>query len=106
MIRQSPESKQWFRRVPAKLTSMSAARMLARMCRPGMGRFWPVMAGVTVQSGVSSGAPEGQRSNKMQVNRDIEKMMGIPPLSGRDISSSISKAGKVSSVSRSSSRKK
>jgi hypothetical protein len=42
----------------------------------------------------------------VRVNRDIERMMGIPPLPGRDISSSISKAGIVSSFSRSSSRKK
>jgi hypothetical protein len=80
--------------------------MLARVCRPGMGQHRPVVAGVTVQSGVSSGAPEVQRSIEVQVNRDIGKMMAIPPLSGRDISSSISKAGKVSSISRSSSRKK
>jgi hypothetical protein len=59
-----------------------------------------------VQPGVSNRAPEVQRSSKVQVNRDIEKTMGIPPLSGRDISSSISKAGKASSISRSSNRKK
>jgi hypothetical protein len=80
--------------------------MLAKMCRPGKGQFRPVVARVTVQAGVSSGAPEVQRSGEVQVNRDIEKMMGIPPLLGRDISSSISKAGKVSSISWSSSRKK
>jgi hypothetical protein len=85
---------------------MSAARMLAKMCRQSKGQFRPVVAGVTVQPGVSSGAPEVQRSGKVQVNRDVERMMGIPPLSGRDISSSVSKAGKVSSISRSNSRKK
>jgi hypothetical protein len=85
---------------------MSAAGMLAKMCRPGKGQFRPEVAGVTVQPDISSGAPEVQHSGKVQVNRDIEKMMGIPPLSGQDISSSISKAGKVSSISRSSSRKK
>jgi hypothetical protein len=71
MIRQSPESKQWFRRVPAKLTSMSAARNLARMCRQGKEQARPVVTGVTVQPGVSSRAPEVQRSSKVQVSRDI-----------------------------------
>jgi hypothetical protein len=85
---------------------MSPARVLVRMCRLGMGQCRPVLAGVTVQPGVSSRAPEVQRSKKVQVIRDIERMMGIPPLSGRDISSSISKTGIVSSISRSSSRKK
>jgi hypothetical protein len=106
MIRQSPESKQWFRRVPAKLTSMSAARSPARMCRPGKEQVRPVLAGVTVQPGVSNKAPEVQRSSKVQVSRDIGMMMGIPPLPGRDISSSTSKANRVNSVSRSSSSKK
>jgi hypothetical protein len=106
MIRQSPESRQQCRRMPAKLTNMPAARVLARMCRPGKEQLRPVVAGVTVQPGVSSRAPEVQRSSKAQVNRDIERMMGIPPWSGRDISSSISKAGIVSNISRSSSRKK
>jgi hypothetical protein len=76
------------------------------MCRPGKGQFRPEVARVTVQPGISSRAPEVQRSGKVQVNRDIERMIGILPLSGRDISSSISKAGKVSSISQSSSRKK
>jgi hypothetical protein len=85
---------------------MSAARRLARICRPGKEQCRPVVAGVIVLLGVSSKVPEVQHSNKVQVNRDIGKMMGIPPLSGRDISSSTSKAGKMSSISRSSSRKK
>jgi hypothetical protein len=76
------------------------------MCRPGKEQCRPVVAGVIVLLGVSSKVPEVQHSNKVQVNRDIGKMMGIPPLSGRDISSSTSKAGKMSSISRSSSRKK
>jgi hypothetical protein len=59
-----------------------------------------------VQPGVSRRAPEGQHSSKVQVSQDIEKMTGILPLPGRDISSSTSKAGKMSSVSQSSSRKK
>jgi hypothetical protein len=99
MIRQSPESSQWFRRVPAKLTNMSAARSPVRMSRP-------VLAGVTVQPGVCSRAPEVQRSSKAQISRDIGIMMGIPPLPGQDISSSTSKTGKVSNVSRSSSSKR
>jgi hypothetical protein len=76
------------------------------MCRSGKGQFRPVVAGVIVQPGVSSRAPEVQHSSKVQVSRDIGKMMGILPLSGQDISSSTSKAGKMSSISRSSSRKK
>jgi hypothetical protein len=64
-----------------------------------------VLAGVTVRSGVSSKAPKVQRSSKVQVSRDIGIMMGIPPLPGRDISSSTSKTGKVSSISQSSSKR-
>jgi hypothetical protein len=64
-----------------------------------------VVAGVTVQPGVSSRAPEVQRNIKVQGSRDVGKTMAIPPLSGRDISSSTSKASKMSSVSRNSSRK-
>jgi hypothetical protein len=105
MIRQSPESEQWFRRMPAKLTSMSAGRNLARMCRLGKEQARSVVARVTVQPGVSSRAPEVQHSSKVQVSRDIGMMMGILPLPGRDISSSISKASRMSSVSRSSSSK-
>jgi hypothetical protein len=44
-----------------------------------MERARPVAAGVTVHSGVSSRAPEVQRSSKVQVSRDIGKMMGILP---------------------------
>jgi hypothetical protein len=112
MIQQSLKSKQWFRRVQAKLTRMSAARNPARMYRPGKEQARPVVAGVTVQPGVSSRVPEVQRSSKVQVSRDIGRMMGIPPLPGRDISSStskasnISKASRMSSVSRSSSSKR
>jgi hypothetical protein len=76
------------------------------MCRPGKEQRRPVVAGVTVQPGVSSKAPEVQRSGKAQVSRDIGKTMVIPPLSGWDISSSTSKAGTMSSVSRNSSRKR
>jgi hypothetical protein len=32
-----------------------------------------------MQPGVSSRAPEELHSSKVQVNRDIERMMGIPP---------------------------
>jgi hypothetical protein len=42
---------------------------------------------------VSRKVPGVQHSSKVQVSRDIGKMMGTPPLPGRDISSSISKAG-------------
>jgi hypothetical protein len=100
MIRQSPESKRWFRRVPAKRTSMSAVRNPTRMFRPGKEQARPVVAGVIVQPGVSSRAPEVQRSSKVQVSRDIGKMMGIPPLPGRDISSSTSKASNISKASK------
>jgi hypothetical protein len=106
MIRQSPESSQWFRRVSAKLTNMSAARSPVRMCRPDKGQERPVLAGVTVRSGISSRVPEAQRSSKVQVSQDIGTIMGIPPLPGRDISSRTSKTGKVSSISRSISRRR
>jgi hypothetical protein len=106
MIQQLPGSSQWFRRVPAKLTNMSAARSLVRMCRPGKEQVRPVLARVTVQPSVCSRAPEVERSSKGQVSRDIGIMMGILPLPGRDISSSTSKTGKVSNVSRSSSSKR
>jgi hypothetical protein len=58
---------------------MSAARSPVRVCRPGKEQVRPVLAGVTVQSGVSNKAPEVQRSSKVQVSRDIGKMMGILP---------------------------
>jgi hypothetical protein len=106
MIRQSPESSQWFRRVLAKLTNMLAARSPVRMCRPGKEQVRPELAGVTVQSGVSNKVPGVQRNSKVQVSRDIGMMMGIPPLPGRDISSSTSKTGRVNNVSRSSSSKR
>jgi hypothetical protein len=106
MIWQSPESNQWFRRVSAKLTNMSAARSPVRMCRSGKEQVWPVLARVIVQSGVSNKAPEVLRSSKVQVSRDIGMMMGIPPLPGRDTSSNTSKASKVNNVSRSSSIKR
>jgi hypothetical protein len=76
------------------------------MCRPGKEQRRPAVAGVIVLLGVRSKVPEVQRSGKAQVSRDIRKTMVIPPLPGRDISSSTSKAGKMSSASRSSSRKK
>jgi hypothetical protein len=76
------------------------------MCRPGKEQVRPELARVTVQSGVSNKAPEVQRSSKVQASRDIGMMMAIPPLPGRDISSSTSKASIVSSVSRSSSSKR
>jgi hypothetical protein len=39
----------------------------------------PVVAGVTVQPGVSSKAPGARLSSKVQLSRDIGRMMGIPP---------------------------
>jgi hypothetical protein len=65
-----------------------------------------VVARVTVQPGISSRVPEVQRSIKVQVSRDIGRMMVTPPLLGQDISSSGSKAGTMSSVSQNSSRKR
>jgi hypothetical protein len=99
-------SSQWFRRVPAKLTNMSAARSPVRMCQPGKEQVRPELAGVTVQSSVSNKAPEVQRSSKVQVSQGIGIMMGIPPLPGWDTSSSTSRASRVSSVSWSSSSKR
>jgi hypothetical protein len=85
---------------------MSAARRLARICWPDKEQCRPVVARVIVLLSSSSKVPEVQHSNKVQVSRDIGKMMVILPLSGQDISRSISKAGKMSSISWSSSRKK
>jgi hypothetical protein len=79
MIRLSPASRRWWKRMPAKLTNMSATRSPARVCRPGKEQERPVVAGVTVRSGVSSRAPEVQRSSKVQVSRNIGMTMGIPP---------------------------
>jgi hypothetical protein len=70
----------------------AAARMPVRICWPGKEQCRPVWAGVIVLLGVSSKAPGVQHSSKVQVSQDIKKMMGTPPLPGRDISSSISKA--------------
>jgi hypothetical protein len=65
--------------MPAKLTNMSAVRSKARVCRLGKEQVRSVLAGVTVRSGVSSRAPEAQRSSKARVSRDIGMTMGIPP---------------------------
>jgi hypothetical protein len=78
--------------------------------------------GQNVPAGQGAGAAGGGRSNSAarhlqqgaggvaqqqgEVSRDIGIMMGIPPLPGRDISSSTSKTGKVNNVSRSSSSKR
>jgi hypothetical protein len=78
---------------------MSAARRLARICRPGKEQCRPVVAGVIVLLGVSSKASRVQHSSKVQASRDIGKMMGTPPLPGRDISSSTSKASSISKAS-------
>jgi hypothetical protein len=86
---------------------MSATRMPARLCRPGKEHARPVVARVIVLPGDSSRAPDVRRSSKVQVSRDIGKMMEIPPFQGWDISnSSTSKASNVSSTSRSSNSKK
>jgi hypothetical protein len=81
------------------LTGMSAARMPDRMCQQGKEQLRPVVAGVIVLLGVSRKMPGVQHSSKEQVSRDIGKMMGIPPLPGRDISSSTSKASSISKAS-------
>jgi hypothetical protein len=85
---------------------MSAARKPVRMCRPGKEQLRPVGAGVTVQSGVSSRAPDMQCSSKVRVSLDTVKMMEILPWQGRDISSSTSKASRMSGVSWNSSSKR
>jgi hypothetical protein len=103
MIWQSPESKQLFRRMPAKATRMAATRMPARICRPGKEHARPMVAGVTVLLGVGSRAPDMRCSSKAQVSRDIGKMTGIPSLRGRGINnlsnSGTSKASSMSSTS-------
>jgi hypothetical protein len=48
------------------------------MCRPGKEQLRPVGAGVTVQPGVSSRAPDVRCSSKARVSRDTVKMMEIP----------------------------
>jgi hypothetical protein len=109
MIRQSPESKLLFKGMPAKVTRMSATRVLDRICRPGKEHGRPVVAGITVLPGISSRAPDMRCSSKAQASQNIGKMMEIPPLRGRDISnlssSSTSKTSNMCSTSRSSSSK-
>jgi hypothetical protein len=100
MIWQSPESKQWFRGMPVKVTGMSATRVPARMFRPGKEHAWPVVAGVIVLPGVSSRAPDMQCSIKEEASRDIGKMMEILPLRGWDISNPSSSSTSQSSSSR------
>jgi hypothetical protein len=68
-----------------------------------------VVAGITALPGVSNRAPDMLCSSKAQANRDIGRMMEIPPLRGRDISnlsSSTSKTSNMCSTSRSSSSSK
>jgi hypothetical protein len=103
MIRQSPENKQLFRGMPAKVTRMSATRVPARICRPGKEHARPVAAGITVLPDVSSRALDMRCSSKAQASRDIRKMMEIPPLQEQDISnlssSSTSKTSNMCSTS-------
>jgi hypothetical protein len=93
--------------MPVKVTGMSATRVPARMLRPGKEHARLVVAGITVLPGVSSRAPDMRCSSKEEASRDIGKMMGIPPLRGRDISnlssSSTSKTSNMCSTSQSSS---
>jgi hypothetical protein len=98
-----PESRRQGREVPAMLTRMSAAGMPVRMCRPGKEQLRPVGAGVIVQPGVSSRAPDVRCSSKARSSRDTVKMMEIPPWGGRDISSNIRKASSINKASRMSS---
>jgi hypothetical protein len=113
MIWQLPENKQLSRKMPAKATRMSATSMPARMCWPGKEHARPLVAGVTVQPGVSSKAPDMWCSSKAPISRDIVKTIEILPLRGQDISnnsssstSKASKANSMSSTSRSSSSSK
>jgi hypothetical protein len=92
---------------------MSAARRLVRMHRPGKEHARPVVARVPVLPGVSNRAPDMRCSRKVQVSRNIGKMMEILPLRGRDISNSnnsssitISKIRRMSSTSQISSSKR
>jgi hypothetical protein len=70
------------------------------MCRSGKEQLRPVGAGVTVQPGISSRAPDMRCSSKARVSRDTVDMMEIQPWQGRDISSSTSKASSISKASR------
>jgi hypothetical protein len=109
MIRQSPESKRWFKEMPVKVTGMSATKVSARMFQPGKEHARPVVAGIPVLPDVRSRAPNMRCSSKEEASRDIGKMMEIPPLRGRDISnlssSSTSKTSNMCSASWSSSIK-
>jgi hypothetical protein len=72
----------------------------------GQGARSLVVAGITTCPGVSNRAPDMWYNIKEEVSRDIGKMMGIPPLRGRDISnlssSSTSKINNMSNTSRTS----
>jgi hypothetical protein len=79
---------------------MSATRVPARILRPGKEHARLVVAGITTCPGISSRASDMWCSIKEEVSRDIERMMGIPPLRGRDISNlSSSGTSKISSMS-------
>jgi hypothetical protein len=94
--------------MPAKVTGMSATRVPAKILQPGKEHARLVVAGITTYPGISSRASGMLCSIKEEVSRDIGKMMGIPPLRGRDISnlssSSTSKISNMSNTSRTSRR--
>jgi hypothetical protein len=94
--------------MPTKVTEMSAARVPARILRLGKEHAQLVEAGITTCPSVSSRAPDMWYSIKEEDSRDIGKMMGIPPLRGRDInnlsSHSTNKISNMSNTSRTSQR--
>jgi hypothetical protein len=94
--------------MPVKVTGMSATKVPARILRPGKEHARLVVARITTCPSISSRALDMWCSIKEEVSRDIGKMMGIPPLQGRDISnlnsSSTSKISNMSNTSRTSRR--
>jgi hypothetical protein len=93
--------------MPVKVNGMSATRVPARILQPGKEHARLVVARITTYPGISSRVPDWC-SIKEEGSRDIGKMMGIPPLRGRDISnlsnSSIIKISSMSNTSRTSRR--
>jgi hypothetical protein len=98
-----------------KVTKMSATRVPARTIQPGKEHARLVVAGIITfpvirhRSSISrSRVQDTWHSIKEEASQDIEKMMEIPPLRGRDIinlgRSSISKTSSMSSTSKTSRR--
>jgi hypothetical protein len=105
MIRQLPESKKPLKEMPAKVTDMTAIIMPARTIRTSKEHALLEVADITTCPGIrhklnhnNSKVPGTWCNNMVKASRDIEMMMGILPLRGRDISnpnSSISSSSRT-----------